>query len=82
MHGAWVMQIALIFVGGGGLSQLDYVTRLKLALLLDVKRPDENDWRTLARKLGVGSLIEACDAQKSPTQILLQHHTVWLSQLN
>ncbi|XP_062517490.1 nuclear factor NF-kappa-B p105 subunit-like isoform X2 [Corticium candelabrum] len=61
--------------GGGGLSQLDYVTRLKLALLLDVKRPDENDWRTLARKLGVGSLIEACDAQKSPTQILLQHHT-------
>jgi hypothetical protein len=65
--------------GSGGLQQLDYVSRLKLALLLDVKRLDENDWRALARKLGASQLIAALETQKSPTQTLLKHYEVDVS---
>ena len=68
--------MVLVLLGGGGLQQLDYVSRLKLALLLDVKRPDENDWRALARKLGASQLIAALETQKSPTQTLLKHYEV------
>lgn len=71
-----IVQVALMLSGGGELNQLDYVTRLKLALLLDLKRGDENDWRALAKKLGAGQLITALETQKSPTQTLLQHYGV------
>eukprot|EP00118_Oscarella_pearsei_P017684 m.177408 g.177408 ORF g.177408 m.177408 type:complete len:939 (+) comp39158_c2_seq68:4396-7212(+) len=58
----------------GGLKQLGYVERLRLALILDQQRTDEKDWRGLAKHLGVPQLITALGVQKSPTRMLLQHY--------
>lgn len=60
----------------GDMDDLDYMTRMKLSLLLDVSQ-DNKDWKELCVLLGLEPLLAAFNTVSSPTRELLNYYEVF-----
>ena len=65
-----------LFCKPGDMDELDFMTRMKLSLLLDVKE-DGKDWKELCRLLDLELLLSAFSTVSSPTQRLLNYYEVF-----
>ena len=57
------------------MDDLDYMTRMKLSLLLDVSN-EGKDWKKLCSLLGLEPLLAAFKTMSSPTRELLNYYEV------
>ena len=58
------------------MDDLDYMTRMKLSLLLDTAE-DGKDWKKLCILLGLEPLLSAFNTVSSPTRELLNYYEVF-----
>jgi len=58
------------------MDDLDYMTRMKLSLLLDVSQ-EGKDWKELCVLLGLEPLLAAFNTVSSPTRELLNYYEVF-----
>ena len=58
------------------MDDLDYMTRVKLSLLLDVSQ-DGKDWKELCKLLGLEPLLAAFNTVSNPTRELLNYYEVF-----
>jgi hypothetical protein len=56
----------------GDLSTLDLRSRISLAMLLDIPK-DNQDWREICKRLGMGHLISGFTTMTSPTKELISY---------
>jgi ankyrin repeat protein len=56
----------------GDLSSLDLRSRISLAMLLDIPK-DNQDWREVCKRLGMGHLISGFQIMTSPTKELINY---------
>ena len=66
-----------IYCNSGDMDDLDYMTRMKLALLLDAPQ-DGKDWKELCVLLGLEPLLAAFNTVSSPTRELLNYYEVFI----
>ena len=57
------------------MDDLDYMTRMKLSLLLDVSN-EGKDWKKLCALLDLVPLLDAFKTMSSPTRELLNYYEV------
>ena len=67
---------SFVIPNSGDVDDLDYMTRMKLSLLLDTSE-DGKDWKKLCILLGLEPLLPAFNTVSSPTRELLNYYEVF-----
>ena len=65
-----------LFCKPGDMDDLNFMTRMKLSLLLDTSE-DGKDWKRLCILLGLEPLLPAFNTVSSPTRELLNYYEVF-----